>query len=769
MARTSAVVLFFVFTSVLFTWPLVLNLSTSLDNAADSPVETCLLAWMGRNLWTQPTNLFAAPLFYPHPNPLKVGFHIWLVAFISFPIRVLCGHPVTTLNILFILTLAMDGVAMFYLARYLTRNASAAVIAGLIFAFCPFRFSNFQYTAFMANYWIVFAFLSLLKCRDRAEGIRGRSLRYFPLSLLFFLFQCASDLITGIYFSILYFPLMLHILFVQRHSLNGRTVARMLSLIVLLGLALAVLVSPQRSLRRALGREGMQWDVEGIQELSSTLSCYLATPPGNILYGKITRGFYANTRHISFFGATAYLLALFGAVRVRNRGERVPPKPGLWRKGLALVRSLQLSPRNEVRFCLLIFLVSLVLSLGPFVYLTPGRRICPSPYLLLYHLMPAIRTIRTLGGMGMTALLCLSVLAAFGAKNILDYCAARSLARPAVVRVALALLLGIEYASYPPTSWGVPFFFVPKHPPAVYQWLMSQSDKDPLIELPMAWEPEEVGGSFGLDANGMYWSLFHGRRIVNGLSTFFYPEYKIIVDQMKLFPSRETIDILRSLGARYVIIHIGRLPKLEWQKEIIRNNPEAAYDWRETLDRLDEFAGELALRVKAGGDRLYEVLPPRGHHPPAPAGPPIPRRGWMAAANTNPAAAPLAIDGRVETAWATEQNQRAGLFFQLDLGRPEEIGGVRMLLRSASECPKNPRVEVSDDGAEWTAVEYEGAYLEFVRRLLANPGERWFGIVFPPVRARFVRITLTRLDNLYPWSIAELEVLGGAATRAGGG
>jgi len=29
------------------------------------------------------------------------------------------------------------------------------------------------------------------------------------------------------------------------------------------------------------------------------------------------------------------------------------------------------------------------------------------------------------------------------------------------------------------------------------------------------------------------------------------------------------------------------------------------------------------------------------------------------------------------------------------------------------------------------------------------------------VKTRYIRMTLTRMDNLYPWTIAELEVYGG--------
>jgi len=108
------------------------------------------------------------------------------------------------------------------------------------------------------------------------------------------------------------------------------------------------------------------------------------------------------------------------------------------------------------------------------------------------------------------------------------------------------------------------------------------------------------------------------------------------------------------------------------------------------------------------------------------------------------------------------------------MGRAREITGVEMLSRTASTCPNNPIVEVSENGSDWTSVDYTGAYLYFVRRLLQDQGDTRFRLSFRPIKARYLRATLTRMDNLYPWSIAELEVLGGAGegrtpTRERGG
>jgi hypothetical protein len=306
--------------------------------------------------------------------------------------------------------------------------------------------------------------------------------------------------------------------------------------------------------------------------------------------------------------------------------------------------------------------------------------------------------------------------------------------------------------------------YVPPEIPAVYRWLAEQPDKGAIIELPMAWEPEETlrSGSFGLDSMYIYWSLYHKRRLVNGYTSLWPPEFQTITDQMKLFPSRETIDILSFLGVRYVVFHAGKEPHTEWQRELLRQHPEAHYDWRETVRRAELFKDELIPRGKFGSDHLYELVrketvPVFEEHSWAK---PIPRSGWALTADRNAQIARHAVDGNRETAWDSGGNQVAGISFQIDLGDGYELSGLAMGLRNLGECPKNPLLEASVDGTRWERIDYGEPYLDLIARVLKDPRERTFRLRLPLVRARYLRFTLTRFDNMMPWSITELNIFG---------
>ncbi|MDD5556377.1 MAG: discoidin domain-containing protein [bacterium] len=757
--KTVAVLAVFLILSGLFTWPLILHLSTAFDNDMDAMMGVCALEWLGRNIWTQPGRLFEAPLYFPRPRPLMTGFHTYGVAFLFFPLRLLAGHPLAAFNLLHILTLGLNGFAMYLLVRRLAGDGLAGLIAGMVFAFCPFRTSNFQHIPFMTNWWAVFSLLALCRFFEGVEDRAGPRTAYFHAAAALYLAQCLSDIVTGIYFGAVLIPFAALNLAANRQRIGRGTLARVALSCGMLAAVLCALLLPLGAARGELGRERTAWDLELVQEISPFLSSYVSAPAGNILYGEISRGLSLNSRQPNFYGLAAWALAAIGAGHLlrarRSPGGRAPRCAGM-------------SPRGFALFFVAAVLAAVILSLGPEIHLMPGRPLCAGPHMLIYRWIPQIRWLRTLGGLGMVSLLSLGILAGFGAARLLDLLARSGLCRRWIAGGALLAVVAAESASHPPTSWGEPFHFVPAAPPAVYQWLMARPDRDHLIELPMPWEPEEVMGAFGLDTVAMYWSIFHGRRIVNGQTAFYYPEYKLIVDQMRNFPSRETIDILRALGVRYVIVRVGRLPRMEWQEELLRTVPAPRYDWRGTLDRLDRFAGELALRVKDGGDRLYEILPAeRPPAPPLPLGVSLPRDGWTATSTVPAHDANRAIDGDHRTAWRTEFGQWPGVRFTVDMGREHTITGIDMLLMSVDDCPKNPRIEVSRDGAAWEEIKYEGAYLDFILRLLENPRDRLFRISFPPARARFVRMTLTRLDNIHPVTIADLAIrgAGGGASR----
>jgi hypothetical protein len=122
-----------------------------------------------------------------------------------------------------------------------------------------------------------------------------------------------------------------------------------------------------------------------------------------------------------------------------------------------------------------------------------------------------------------------------------------------------------------------------------------------------------------------------------------------------------------------------------------------------------------------------------------------PRLWAQGQASHNAAHARRAMDGDVTTAWSTLGVQQPGMWYALDMGRAQQIEGLR-LDNLADQIPRGYVVEVSTDGQAWRAV--------------AEKPDNWAPLkeAFEPVEARHVRVRLINSSRWHPWSITALAV-----------
>jgi hypothetical protein len=99
----------------------------------------------------------------------------------------------------------------------------------------------------------------------------------------------------------------------------------------------------------------------------------------------------------------------------------------------------------------------------------------------------------------------------------------------------------------------------------------------------------------------------------------------------------------------------------------------------------------------------------------------------------------------------------------VELGAPTELGGVELDLGGAAfEYPRALALEVASD-AGWAAVpariEWQGPLVWTGTHVLRAGVERVI-VRMSPTRVRALRLVQTGHDAVYPWSIAELRLLG---------
>jgi len=80
---------------------------------------------------------------------------------VASPIYWLTGNLVITYNVVLLLTFPLCAMAMYALVHRLTGSAAGAFVAGLAFAFAPYRISQLPHIQMLATFWAPLALLGL--------------------------------------------------------------------------------------------------------------------------------------------------------------------------------------------------------------------------------------------------------------------------------------------------------------------------------------------------------------------------------------------------------------------------------------------------------------------------------------------------------------------------------------------------------------------------------------------------------------------------------
>jgi hypothetical protein len=464
--------------------------------------------------------LFQANIFYPHANPLVFSEHLLGLSLLCAPLRAIGLGPVASYNTLLIISFILSGFAAYLLAFYITRRQDAAALAGIIYAFAPFKFAQLNHIQMLASFWIPLCLLF---------GHRYLASRRIGWGALFFATWVLQLLSCWYYFFFLGLAVALAAILVFAQGWRPQRRDLLVGAIGTAAVAAIAVVLALPYLEERARDPGFTRTISEADFYAAKINSYLNTTELSRLWGRFEVGRSpTRTEHQLFPGLAALALAIAGAV-------------GAWRKR-----------DRTVLFYLALTLVAGCLSFGPYLHRL-GLHI-PLPYLLLYHMAPGFKALRTPARLAALVLLGLSVLAARG------WAGTRKTRRwwPLAAGVLLA-----EYFSAP-----IPLLPVPGREaiPAVYRWLSKDAPRGPILELPMPASEEQETIR---DAMYVYYSLYHRRQIVNGLSGYVPASHRRIRTLMQSFPDRRSCDLVRDLGVRLVLIHPGgpplREPPCRWR------------------------------------------------------------------------------------------------------------------------------------------------------------------------------------------------------------
>jgi hypothetical protein len=152
----------FVALTVLMTWPWVPHLRDAAADKGDSYLNSWILWWDYHQTFRDPLNLFQANILYPYRYTLAFSEHNYGIALFFFPLYALGLKPLTVHGIATLVGIAFCGYGAFRLARTLTASNAAAWVAGVAFAFVPYRFHNLPHIPYLFAGWIPLLLEALL-------------------------------------------------------------------------------------------------------------------------------------------------------------------------------------------------------------------------------------------------------------------------------------------------------------------------------------------------------------------------------------------------------------------------------------------------------------------------------------------------------------------------------------------------------------------------------------------------------------------------------
>ena len=161
-AREGLIFIAFCLCTAVMTWPWVLHLRDAVADRGDPYMIAWTLWWDYHQTFNDPLQLFNANIFYPYQYTLAFSENDYGIAILFFPLFALGFKPLTVHSTATFLGFAFSGYGAFRLTRTLTGKNGPAWIAGLVFAFIPFRFHVLSHLHYLFAGWIPLMLESLV-------------------------------------------------------------------------------------------------------------------------------------------------------------------------------------------------------------------------------------------------------------------------------------------------------------------------------------------------------------------------------------------------------------------------------------------------------------------------------------------------------------------------------------------------------------------------------------------------------------------------------
>jgi hypothetical protein len=555
----------------------------ALPDIWDAKLTAWILHWDFHQLFREPLSLFDANIFWPSRYSLAFSENLVGVSLFAFPLYAAGVSTLAAYNVVFLLGMGLSALAAWALAREWTGDPAASLLAGVVYAFLPWRISHLPHVQFQWGAFLALALLFLLRYLERG---RRADLVLFGASL-------AWNALCNVHYAVFSAVLVGIVLAWERLTGTAPPSQRIRSAL-LVAVAVAFLVSPLFvPYQKASRLYHMRRHFAEIEAFSARPDDFLSAGYRNVVYGPATQK-WSHPEGDLFPGVLPLALCAVAVTRLRRRRPEVAePRPSISRgrgaavrvldglsagilllgvcaavrpdfrlgplhmadsgrvlllaAGLFVLRLLLAFPRTsrdpdlpaflrrlpiDRRATLLIAIgvAGIVLALGAH---TPVYRF------LFTAVSPVFRSIRAPARFIVLFHLSLAVLAAWGLSLLAGRAPSR---RRSLVLTGGLLVTAVEYRAFP-----LRLDAVSAEAPPVYRWLGRDAVPPGIMEWPL-----------GLDYDFEYEfrSTAHWKPIVNGASGFVPRPHEALRTLVAQDPIPDAIwDRAREVQASLVVFH----------------------------------------------------------------------------------------------------------------------------------------------------------------------------------------------------------------------
>lgn len=519
----AAFIIFFV-AAIYITYSLIFNLGNRAVDLGDSYLVAWIMSWTSHALFTNPLNLFNAPIYFPYVNSLSYSDPFITSSILAIIPLILIGQPIAAVNFTLISSLFMVGFFTFLLSFYLTKNFLASILSGLILIFSPAFLDKQVHLQILSIQWIPISILFFLKFTKEYKS------RYLMLSLIFFLFQFYNSFLPGYFLFFFYIIYLILFYFYKKNKFKKLFTKQNLFILLLAFIAIIPLVKPYYEVYQKYS---------GARDIKDSI--HFALQPEDLIYPNQQTRLQPLLLEISNLKKYArydeikygYIGLIFSIFSI-----------------LTIIYFLKKIKRKDLVFNSFITtgILGLILSFGPALHFNRQTIHWPFPiilpYALFYYIIPGFKGFRNSERWEILFLFCMSVAIAIfltqilksNKKRILIYC---------VLIFAVVVEFNFPQKFYPVAQT--------KNFPPVYKWLNSTPQNSSYIMMPIYnWNSPNSA----IELQREYYSTLDFRKSVNGYSGFSPAKWQSnVLYLFSNFPNSSSISKIKQMKVSFIIVN----------------------------------------------------------------------------------------------------------------------------------------------------------------------------------------------------------------------